>query len=320
MNNRWMSDIDRTLADIAADQGGVFTVRQAVSAGISRSALRRRAQRGGAHRRHPGTYFLGFRARTVDGERWAAVLAGGPDAMLDGRAAAQEWGLIRGADAPPEILVGRRQRPLSGVVCRFSSTTHDEDRAEIRGRPTVSAERALVTLAATFSVPALGRCLREGTINKVVDLDRLRRTMARNPRRAGARRLREALDRFLDGDGGADNRHEARFASMLHRDGETSAQCNVTLTVQGVQIRPDIWLRDDGVAIELDEWSHGIPQVSREDRLKVALLESASIPTIRIDQNDLPGGMHIVREALRRIRWERSEYGDQDRHGFAGNR
>ena len=297
-----MDTIDRILAGLAGPQAGVFTTAQATGRGVSVSALVRRNRRGSIYRIHPATWVVGHDACSMETLRWAAVLAAGPDAMICRMAAAQDWGFVRGSDARPDVVVSVRQRPLVGVGILHSRTLDREDRMHVGGRPTTSPERTIVDLADGHGEAFLCKCLREATVRRLLDLARLRRTMERNRGRRGAGRMRRALARFLEGDGGGDSIRERRFLERLHRAGELSAQGNHELRLNGVIVRPDIWLADDEVAIEMDEWTHGIPQVTREDRLKEALLAAAGIPLIRIDQDDPIGGFEIVIRELATIR------------------
>lgn len=300
-----MRTIDQTLAQIAGPQAGAFTTRQARDAGVSASALARRRRRGSIFRRHPHTWVLGHDDCSPETARWAAVLAAGPDALICREAAAHDWGISRWKVGLPEIVVPQHRRPLDGVAMYESSTLHLEDSCLLRGRPTTSVERTIVDLAVERSVSQLCRYLLEAQHHKVLDMVRLRRTIARNVHRPGAPRMREALARYLDGDGGADGKAEARFVRMLGTVGEVGAMHNVELRINGALVRPDVWFPDDRVAIELDESSHLIEMVSREDALKEALLASAGILVVRIDQTDLNSGLELVLRTLNEHRTRR---------------
>ena len=225
-----METFDQRLAAIAGPQAGAFTVQQARDAGVPLNAILRRVRRGTIQKVHPRTYVFGHGMHSVETLRWAAVLAAGPRALTAGEAAAQDWKLSRGSTDPgPEIVVPHRRRALAGVRTTQSRTLHPEDVSSVGGRPTTTPERTLVDLAAVRTETQLRRMLREANVRGILDLDQLRRTIDRNANRPGIRRMRRALARFLEGDGGADGRKEARFVRMLIAAGETSAVCNKTL-------------------------------------------------------------------------------------------
>jgi len=60
--------------DLASDQGGVFTLAQALQAGIAKSSLARVLKRGDIVRLFRGVYALRDFPVTADAELWAAVL------------------------------------------------------------------------------------------------------------------------------------------------------------------------------------------------------------------------------------------------------
>jgi predicted transcriptional regulator of viral defense system len=62
------------LFDLASDQAGVFTLAQAVEAGIPKASLTRAAKRGDVARLFRGVYALRDFPVTPDAELWAAVL------------------------------------------------------------------------------------------------------------------------------------------------------------------------------------------------------------------------------------------------------
>jgi hypothetical protein len=294
-----MDSIDQRLAHLAEPHAGAFRVDAAIKLGITRVDIRCRCKRGSAYRRHPGTYVLGCDLHTPDTECWAALLAAGPGTLLTRESAAFEWGFSRARTCPPpELLVGHRHRPLAGVSILQSRTIRRDDRAIRNGRPTASPERTIVDLADVRTMGQLGRYLREAAFRELLDIERLRHTMDRNQNRRGSRRLAMALVKFLDGDLGSDNWNEERFVRLLHHAGITDAVANKELLISGTLVRPDVWIEHAGLAVELDEFSHGIPVVIREDALKEALLRSAGIPVVRADDSDLPGGVVIVQHAI----------------------
>src|SRR5687768_6344018 len=70
--------LDRAIGELAARQHGVVSLRQLQLAGLTASAVRKRATAGRLHRLHRGVYAVGHRRVTGRGRLMAAVLAYGP--------------------------------------------------------------------------------------------------------------------------------------------------------------------------------------------------------------------------------------------------
>jgi very-short-patch-repair endonuclease len=102
------------LAEIAAAQHGVVTVRQLHFAGVEKSGISRRVHLGRLHRLHHGVYAVGHAADSWQRRWMAAVLACGDGAALSHRGAAALWGLLRPHDGWIEVSTpsrsGRRKR------------------------------------------------------------------------------------------------------------------------------------------------------------------------------------------------------------------
>jgi very-short-patch-repair endonuclease len=106
--------LDREIGRIAAQQHGVITTAQLVSAGIGTSGITKRVCRGGLYRLYQGVYSVGHCGISRE-KRWmAAVLACGEGAALSHGSAAALWGLLRPVEGPIEVSVptraGRRKR------------------------------------------------------------------------------------------------------------------------------------------------------------------------------------------------------------------
>lgn len=298
-----MDSIDVRIAHAARPQAGVFTLDMTRTAGIPDSAVYRRVRRGSVIRIHPATFFAGSFV-TLQARRWAAVLAAGPDALLGGKSAEDEWGIGRWSNTDVEVLVTRRQRPLGGVRTLQSRTVDDEDRAVLGSRPTTTVERTLVDVADRRSVGYLCRALREACFRANLDIARLERTIARNWNRRGIGKLRRALDLHVDGHGGTDSDVEDRFARMLERAGIPGVASNVVFTIGGTELRVDVWIEHLNLVVEIDpDWHHGAP-ILREDALRAALCRSEGKRHVRVPGDDLSRG---VRDILRMHRaWQGS--------------
>src|SRR4051812_28903689 len=106
---------ERTIARIAGNAKGVVTSAELQGAGITRTEIQRRLERGSLLRVFRGVYRVGHKAPSIEATYMAAVKAGGKHAVLSGRAAAHHLGLIRGAPAKPEIAAPTERR-IRGVT------------------------------------------------------------------------------------------------------------------------------------------------------------------------------------------------------------
>jgi hypothetical protein len=134
-------------------QVGVAGRKQAIRAGISRSAVRRRLAAGKWRRLHRGVYatFPGSLPRQA--ELWAAVVRAGPGATLSHHTAAELHGLTDKPSEQIHITVpltrnpGRR-RKVSGVVIHRSSRI-DTARHPALSPPRTTVEETVLDLVET---------------------------------------------------------------------------------------------------------------------------------------------------------------------------
>src|SRR3954452_3346914 len=88
---RALAERERKLATMAAQQHGVVSRRQLLTAGLSVRTIERRVSAGRLHRLHQGVYSFGHDKVTIRGQWTAAVLACGNGALLSHRSSAALW-------------------------------------------------------------------------------------------------------------------------------------------------------------------------------------------------------------------------------------
>lgn len=139
-------------ADTLALQGGVLSRPQAISLGLTSSAIAARLRSGRWQRLHPGVYaaFSGDPSRQA--MLWAAVLRAGPAAALSHQTAAELHGLSREPAPAIHVLVpaGRQIAPISGVALHYSRRV-SEARHPVLLPPRTRVEEAVLDLAAAAS-------------------------------------------------------------------------------------------------------------------------------------------------------------------------
>jgi very-short-patch-repair endonuclease len=112
------------LDDVLRRQCGILSHRQAVTAGLSRGAIRAHLAAGRWQRIHARVYatFSGPLSRSA--ALWAVALRAGPGSALSHHTAAELAGLIDDPSAPIHVTVppGRQMAPLRGVRIHRSTT------------------------------------------------------------------------------------------------------------------------------------------------------------------------------------------------------
>jgi very-short-patch-repair endonuclease len=119
------NEIPPSLRDIARFQAGVITRQQALDAGLSVGAINSRLRFARWRPIYRGVYATFTGPVSREAQLWAAVLYGGKGAQLSHETAAELNGLTerRSSMVHISIPVGRRVRPVKGVVIHRSSHT-----------------------------------------------------------------------------------------------------------------------------------------------------------------------------------------------------
>src|SRR3954462_8191894 len=106
----------RWIAELAARQHGTIAHRQLIEGGLSSSAIHRLIEAGWLHPLHIGVYAGGHRGVSWLGRCSAAVLAGGPRAVLSHQPAGGLWEIRRTASAAVHVTVPRPRKGPRGMT------------------------------------------------------------------------------------------------------------------------------------------------------------------------------------------------------------
>ncbi|HLQ56643.1 MAG TPA: hypothetical protein VK162_20525 [Streptosporangiaceae bacterium] len=156
-------NVARSDDDLLLLQEGVLSRPQAISIGLTDSAITARLRRGQWQRLHLGVYatFSGDPGRPA--LLWAAVLRAGPTAALSHQTAAELHGLMNESAQQIHVMVpsGSRVAPIDGVSLHYSRRA-DEARHPVLLPPRTRVEEAVLDLAAAAGSldSALGWTLR----------------------------------------------------------------------------------------------------------------------------------------------------------------
>lgn len=124
----------------------------------------------------------------------AAVLAGGPQALLSHRSAAALWGIRRWSGGKIEIVVPPSQSRRRDEIRVYGRRRHDApERREIAGIPVTHPVAVLVDLATCLPTGQLEAAINEADHRNLVDPERLLIALDALQRRAGVGRLRRVL-------------------------------------------------------------------------------------------------------------------------------
>ena len=187
-------DSDLACAAIAERQFGVIERTQALSTGMSTSAIKRRVQAGRWKAILPGVYRIAGTTFTWMTSAMAALLQTGPASCLSHRAAAHVWHLEGFERAPIEVSTPRRLSSKNFVV-HFAPDLLPRDVTTRNGIKTTSVHRTLIDLGDVCDEAhvedALDGALRRHLTSQAYLLKEIERIGTNG--RKGAARLRSLL-------------------------------------------------------------------------------------------------------------------------------
>ena len=239
---------DGQVAALARRQHGVVCHRQLLTIGLTGRAVFERRRAGRLHDLYQGVYAVGHLALTREGRWMAAVLAGGPRAVLSHRTAAALWG-IRDQDAGPiDVTAADRRRPRPGI--RFHRTTLPNDEVTIRnGIEVTTVPRTLLDLASVLAPDRLERAVHEVEVLRLTDPLSIPEVMARHPRSPGIATLRGAVGSPLRI---TKRELEHRYRHLLIAHQIDPPRTNALVTVSTRTFEVDCLWKPQRLVVELD--------------------------------------------------------------------
>ncbi|HET8976237.1 MAG TPA: type IV toxin-antitoxin system AbiEi family antitoxin domain-containing protein [Solirubrobacterales bacterium] len=232
---------------MASRAHGVVTRSELLVAGLSPEEIRKRLKRGTLIRVHRGVYRVGHAAPSREATYLAAVKAGGPGALLAGRAAAHLWSLLKGSPPPPEVTAPTDRRVKGVFVHR--ARRGPAEATQRHGIPVTTVPRTLVDLASSLPVSALSRACHEASVLHDTTPADIERILARRQNSTGA----DALRRVVHGDEPVTlSALERRFLIRLRDAGLPRPEVNRRAGGRRVDCR---W-PDARVTVELDGYRY----------------------------------------------------------------
>jgi very-short-patch-repair endonuclease/predicted transcriptional regulator of viral defense system len=278
--------VDGPIGALAARQHGVVARRQLRGLGIDDSAIDSRLRRGALLALHRGVYAVGHRKLTIQARWMAAVLAGGPGAVLSHRSAGEHWALVTRSGSIPEVTRPRGFKGRPGM--RAHRLTLPPDEVEVLdGIPVTSVSRTLFDLAAVLSRAQLEQALNEAEVRQLTSRLSVPDLLRRHPGRRGAAALRAVLD---DDEGGGITRLELerRFAALIDAHRLPRPRRNAHVAVRGRFFEVDFLWRSQRVAVELDGRAvHGTKRAFETDRERDRILLAEGWRPMRVTWRQL---------------------------------
>jgi hypothetical protein len=277
------SPVDALIADLAGRQWGVVARRQLTTMGLGEKAIEWRLSAGRLHGVHRGVYAVGHRVLRREAWWMAAVLLGGEEAVLAGRAAGALWGL-RPWQGTIDVAVPRWRRPVRGVRFRELALAEDERAVEQR-IPVTGPHRTLLDLAGVLTAGQLARTADRALTLRLADPLPLDALLSRHRGARGTRALRATRPV------GRETRSELedRFVSYVERHGLPMPMTNVPLDLDGESIVADCLWPEARLVVELDSraWHDAHAAFESDRRRDRRVAAALGLRTVRVTWRQL---------------------------------
>lgn len=193
-----------------------MTLAQLRALGFEDGAIKHRVRRKQLRRVHREVYALGHRHLTRNGHFWAAVLAGGPGAVLSHRSAAALWEIRGSARAAVDVTTTRQRRSTKGITFH-RGRLHPDDISEIDGIPVTSLARTLLDVADVIPQRQVEKALNQAELLQLLDLASLDACLSRANGRKGVTALKQAIEDHTAGLTRTKSALEEMFLAFLRR-------------------------------------------------------------------------------------------------------
>jgi very-short-patch-repair endonuclease len=194
-----LSAADHALFAHAAEHHSVFTLADAVAAGLTERQIRARSA-GHWLRIHEGVFRAPGAAWSWKGDLRAAILAAGPGSAISHRSGAALYELPGGNRRLIELTCKRWDRAVRpGLVVHEARRLDGEDVQPVDGIPTTSPELLILHLAALWPSPDwVERLIHAARRKRLITYESTQATFERHARRGvrGTRAMRSALERW----------------------------------------------------------------------------------------------------------------------------
>jgi hypothetical protein len=268
---------------LAKRQHWVLSLLQLQLAGLTDSAVRKRAAAGRLHRIYRGVYAIGRPELTARGRWMAATLAYGPTAVLSHRSAAVLWEFHVSEGAKTHVtLPSSNARARAGIEVHRSATLTDADLTCVDGIPCTSVARTLVDFADHAKRRDVERSLDQAELLRLFDLRAVEDALGRAGHRRGATLLAAVLDDYA---GPTLTREglEERFLDLCRSASLPAPAVNAWIALDdGIAYQADFLWRAECLILETDGRDvHTTRRAFEHDRLRDQRLTRAGFTVLR---------------------------------------
>ncbi len=261
------------MAELAGRQSGIADRAQLRRCGLDDAAIARWIAHGRLHRLHRGVYAVGHAVIAIRGRLVAAVLYGGPGAVLSHQTAGWCWGLLDAEPRRIHVSTPNRRRSVREIRIHrprtIDSTVND-------GVALTTVPRTLLDLAATLPFTDLRQALAKADHLNLLEARTVEAQLGRG--RAGAREIRRALSLHCPELARTRSVLEERFVALIERHRIAMPEVNVRL--EGFVV--DALWRRERVVVELDGHdTHSYPAAAERDRRRDLLLRRGGFTVLR---------------------------------------
>lgn len=298
-------DTEAVVADWQRQQCGLLTRAQALEAGLTRSMIARRTDRGDWFALRRGVYCLAGAASSLEQAALAVCLAVGDGCWVSGRTAGRLWGLD--VPAPPSIEVltmpSVRVR-LHGVNQHRSERLPLADLTRHGHVPVTTVARTLLDCVPHLRGDRLARAVDDALRRRLVTIADLAAGAGRLDQGTGRRRIvpfrRVLADRLPGYDPGGSHR-ELDVVGILVAGGLPVPECQHKVVVGGRARFLDLAYSQEMVGLEFDGFAeHGlIRSTFDDDRLRGNDLAVAGWLMLHFTSKSTPA--HIVKRTRRAL-------------------
>jgi very-short-patch-repair endonuclease len=279
--------VDLAIAALAARQDGVVEHGQLLAAGLSSKAIRSRVSAGRLHVLYRGVYAVGHRAVGVDGRRWAAVFACGPEALLSHRSAIDAYGLRRTAQSRHDVLTpARGRRSPKGIRLHTTRHLHPDDITTLRGIPVTSVARSLVDFAATATAHEVERAVHQAEVRRLLDVRKIEEALSRAAGRKGTRHLTAAIS--TNSPGTTHPGLEDDFLAFCRHHGLETPAFNAWVSTSIGELEVDALWHSERLIVEVDDLTtHLTRHAFHRDRERDLALADLGYRVVRLTRRQI---------------------------------
>lgn len=207
------------LAALAARQHGVVAYWQLVRLGFERGEINRVVRAYLLHRLHKGVYAVGHPGVSREGHFMAAVLTGGPYAVLSHWSAAEHWKLLKTRRRLIAITAPTHRRASKLVKPHWVPDLDEGERTKRDRIPITTVPRTLLDLAAVAPPKQLRRAVNEAERLGLLNNRAMKETLERHHGRKGIKALRAVIAAVDPQTRRTRSDLEVDFLALCHRHG-----------------------------------------------------------------------------------------------------